>query len=78
MTNVAALASAFGSFSATDKGLIFAGVFGGKSKHLENLIKIGTIAGLGIAMFNSLKNHTAGQMSNLVHKHYQMQVLLQA
>ena len=65
LTNVAALASAFGSFSATDKGLIFAGVLAATGVDLENLIKIGTIAGLGIAMFNSLKNHTAGQMSNL-------------
>jgi|TARA_Y100000289_G_scaffold31179_1_gene30898 hypothetical protein len=65
LTNVAALASAFGSFSATDKGLIFAGVLAATGVDLENLIKIGTIAGLGIAMFNSLKNHTAGQMTNL-------------
>ena len=65
LNNVAALASAFGSFSAADKGLIFAGVLAATGVDLENLIKIGTIAGLGIAMFNSLKNHTAGQMSNL-------------
>lgn len=65
LNNVAALASAFGSFSATDKGLIFAGVLAATGVDLENLIKIGTIAGLGIAMFNGLKNHTAGQMGNL-------------
>ena len=65
LNNVAALASAFGSFSAADKGLIFAGVLAATGVDLENLIKIGTIAGLGIAMFNSLKNHTAGQMGNL-------------
>ena len=65
LNNVAALASAFSSFSAADKGLIFAGVLAATGVDLENLIKIGTIAGLGIAMFNSLKNHTAGQMSNL-------------
>ena len=65
LNNVAALASAFGSFSAADKGLIFAGVLAATGVDLENLIKIGTIAGLGIAMFNSLKNHTASQMSNL-------------
>ena len=62
---MAALASAFSSFSAADKGLIFAGVLAATGVDLENLIKIGTIAGLGIAMFNSLKNHTAGQMGNL-------------
>lgn len=65
LNNVAALASAFSSFSAADKGLIFAGVLAATGVDLENLIKIGTIAGLGIAMFNSLKNHTAGQMGNL-------------
>ena len=65
LNNVAALASAFGSFSATDKGLIFAGVLAATGVDLENIIKIGTIAGLGIAMFNSLKSHTAGQMTNL-------------
>ncbi len=65
LTNVAALAAAFGSFSAADKGLIFAGVLAATGVDLENLIKIGTIAGLGLALFNSLKNHTAGQMSNL-------------
>ena len=65
LNNVAALASAFSSFSAADKGLIFAGVLAATGVDLENLIKIGTIAGLGIAMFNSFKNHTAGQMGNL-------------
>lgn len=65
VTGIGSIDLALGNFSSTDKALIFAGVLSATGVDLDKILKIGTIAGLGLAMFNSLKNHTAGQMTNL-------------
>jgi|TARA_B100000035_G_scaffold233265_1_gene201495 hypothetical protein len=65
ITGIGSIDVALNNFSATDKALIFAGVLSATGVDLDKILKIGTIAGLGLAMFNSLKNHTAGQMTNL-------------
>ena len=62
---IGAIGTALGNFSDLEKAAIFAGVLSATGIDLDKVLKIGTIGALAIAMFNSLKNHTAGQMGNL-------------
>ena len=62
---IGAIGTSLSSFSDIEKAAIFAGILNATGVDLDKVLKIGTIAALGIAMFNSLKSHTAGQMTNL-------------
>ena len=62
---IGAIGSSLANFSDLEKAAIFAGVLNATGVDLDKVLKIGTIAALGIAMFNSLKSHTAGQMTDL-------------
>ena len=65
LANVTALAGAFGSFNAVEQTAIFAGILELTGVDMGNAIKILGIGALGLALFSSLKNHTAGQMTDL-------------
>ena len=65
LATIAGMAGALGSFTTLEKAAIFAGILEATGVDLEKVIKIGGLVALGTAMFNSLKNHTAGQMNNL-------------
>jgi hypothetical protein len=65
LANVTALAGAFGSFSAIEQTAIFAGILELTGVDVGNVIKVLGIGALGLALFNSLKTHTIGQMSDL-------------
>ncbi|MBG10773.1 MAG: hypothetical protein CMD92_06355 [Gammaproteobacteria bacterium] len=65
LTNITALAGAFGSFSAIEQTAIFAGILEMTGVDMGSFIKVLGIGALGLALFSSLKNHTSGQMADL-------------
>lgn len=65
LANVTALAGAFGSFNAVEQAAIFAGILEITGVDMGNVIKVLGIGALGLALFSSLKSHTAGQMTDL-------------